>query len=348
MGRTNPSLGQQPQAHRKKARAKYAKTTINKTIPAMLISDTRARNGVENATLVADPPPADKQPGDKDSFLHEPRFSLQVTDSITAALSAFEESGSGQQYPSRNRVGILNMASPLRPGGGVLNGATSQEEFLCVRTTLYPSLKESFYRLPEVGGVWTPDVLIFRSGDSPGIDLEKGKRRHVGVLTAAMLRFPDLDDDGSGYANAKDRGTAEAQMRAAMRIFQAQHVDHVILGAWGCGAYGNPVKEIASLWRKVLRSGSRQEPWTGVKEVIFAIRDKSTAEEFGQCFGDGLVVSRQPEVSDEEGEEVDDPASMELELKIADIKAQISNARTPLLRSGLEGILNSLERQAHG
>jgi len=38
------------------------------------------------------------------------------------------------------------MASPLRPGGGVLTGATSQEEFLCARTTLYPSLREKFYR----------------------------------------------------------------------------------------------------------------------------------------------------------------------------------------------------------
>jgi hypothetical protein len=58
---------------------------------------------------------------------------------------------------------ILNMASPLRPGGGVLTGATSQEEFLCARTTLLPSLNESFYRLPEFGGVYTRDVLVFRS-----------------------------------------------------------------------------------------------------------------------------------------------------------------------------------------
>ncbi|KAF3484209.1 TIGR02452 family protein [Arthroderma uncinatum] len=314
----------------------------------MLASDSRARNGVENAILVVDPPIADRQTEAKDSSLHEPKLSIQVTDSITAALSVLREKSPGQQYHSHNRVGILNMASPLRPGGGVLNGATSQEEFLCLRTTLYPSLKESFYRLPEVGGVWTPDVLIFRSGDSPGTDLEKGERRHVGVLSAAMLRFPDIDDDGAGYANEKDRGTAEAQMRATMRIFHAQNINHVILGAWGCGAYGNPIKEIASLWRKVLRNGPQQEPWAGVKEVIFAIRDNSTAEEFGQWFGDDLVISRQPEVSVEEDEDADDTASMELELKIADIKVQISNARTPLLRTGLEGILNSLERQLHG
>ena len=87
------------------------------------------------------------------------------------------------------------MASPLRPGGGVLTGATSQEEFLCARTTLLPSLRESFYRLPEIGAVFTHDVLVFRGSGSladAGQELGPGERFWVDVVSAGMLRFPEL------------------------------------------------------------------------------------------------------------------------------------------------------------
>ena len=113
---------------------------------------------------------------------------------------------------NNGRLAILNLASPLRPGGGFLNGATAQEEALCMRTTLYPALKEEFCRLPEVGAVYTPDVLMFRS-HLPGYpDLPKYNRFFVDVVTSAMHRMPDIEEEKDGekrYANEKDRLLAE-------------------------------------------------------------------------------------------------------------------------------------------
>ncbi len=100
------------------------------------------------------------------------------------------------------------MASPLRPGGGVLNGATSQEESLCARSTLLPSLREECYRLPEIGGICSPDVLVFRvPGAGEDKELPKAERFYVDVVSSAMIRFPetteknsqgDVDGDESG------------------------------------------------------------------------------------------------------------------------------------------------------
>ncbi|KAM7196268.1 tigr02452 family [Naviculisporaceae sp. PSN 640] len=216
------------------------------------------------------------------------------------------------------------MASPLRPGGGVLSGATSQEESLCRRTTLYPSLRDEFYRLPEVGGVYTPDVLVFNSGlhrprskrksteadqeqdgvsemdleaeseDETEIEGETGDVKiddkkdwfHVDVITAAMLRFPDLVEQDKAtdhltekvYANQSDREMAVRQMRAVMRI-------------------GNPVEEIARAWRKVIFGISRKAKGKKVAgeverylniEIVFAIKDRRTADAFAAAFGAGL------------------------------------------------------------
>jgi len=57
MGRTEPShapLAQQ--SHRKEQRAKHARLTINKTIPNLLKTNYRARQGIEKAELIVDPP----------------------------------------------------------------------------------------------------------------------------------------------------------------------------------------------------------------------------------------------------------------------------------------------------
>lgn len=293
---------------RRDARAKKAKAFLNKTVPLVLQSNTRARRGVEAACLVVDPPKCEssqeavrrdgpsgktlpKDAGPEPSTLAI-RITLRVTDTLEAASRLMP------------RVAVLNMASPLRPGGGILTGATSQEECLCGSTTLYPSLREDFYRLPDVGGVYTPDVLVVRSWDPQGDDLPVSKRFFVDVVTAAMLRMPDVE--GNVYVEDKDKEIVLRKMRAVMRMVKGRGVDRLVLGAWGCGAYGNPVREIARAWKKVLygRKGKDKddgEGWDGL-EVVFAIKDRKMADIFATEFGGGLIVEGND--AEEEAEEV--------------------------------------------
>ncbi|UNI17638.1 hypothetical protein JDV02_003966 [Purpureocillium takamizusanense] len=408
-----PARTRAERASARDARAKAARAFINKTVPALLKANARARRGVEAAERIVDPPPwrpttptttavasssssppslASSHPEEecvaasgellrggrrgerRDAHRRAPRrrqehehgdhpppqmhITLQVADTLDAAArlvaeealdNASHDSGSGrgrgcarrrhQQQGGGGRVAVLNMASPLRPGGGVLTGATSQEERLCARTTLYPSLRESFYRLPDVGGVYTPDVLVCRSwgdesspssssssfssssgGGGGGVHamlLPPGKRFYVDVLTAAMLRMPDTtvqsvataDTEAAAattttattkapgealryrYSEPRDRELAHRQMRAALRILCGRGVTRVVLGAWGCGAYGNPVGEVARAWRAVL-CGRGGEGWDGLR-VVFAIRDAGLARAFADAFGLGLVAAAQ-------------------------------------------------------
>ncbi|KAF2627372.1 hypothetical protein BU25DRAFT_410972 [Macroventuria anomochaeta] len=283
-----------------------------------------------------------------------------TTDSLTAAqiLSSI----SNKPTKKSSNVCILNMASPLRPGGGVLAGATSQEEFLCARTTLLPSLKEPFYRLPEYGGIYTPDVLVFRTpgplGDSHG-ELGAGERYYVDVISAGMLRFPDLEgeEDEMKRLGKRDRDVAERKMRAVLRIAEAKGVKKLVLGAWGCGAYGNPVVDVAEAWNRVLSGtltvGGKKgkmavnETWPNLENVLFAISNHKMAKEFARAFGGGVEAEDGPRSFDEDDEEEDekDRAAQELRTKIEEMESQISKVWNVDLKSRLGVVLDGLKAQ---
>ncbi|ROV93194.1 hypothetical protein VMCG_08721 [Cytospora schulzeri] len=368
MGRTEPSIGRPPPAFRRDARAKKAKATINKVIPSLLSAHPRARRGIDAADLIVAPKPqmpskVIETPSSEKSAsapgLPSPRLTIRACDTLTAAHSLLNSPAN-----TTKKVAILNMASPLSPGGGFVNGATSQEEYLCMRTTLLPSLRDEFYRLPEVGCVFTPDVLVFR--DAEGNDLDKKDRWFVDVISAAMLRLPetevDEDTGRGGYVHQKDRELVVDKMRAVMRVAQMRGAQKVVLGAWGCGAYGNPVGEIARAWRRVLlgggegkgkgkRKGAKStditETWEAVEEVVFAISDAGMADGFKAAFGDGLEWA--DEMADEDDSAGEDNAEetrvREVQERMAELRLRIGRAPNERMKSGLEAVLAGLKSQ---
>ncbi|KAM0421000.1 hypothetical protein ACHAPT_011243 [Fusarium lateritium] len=372
MGRTEPSVGRPPAAFRKDVRAKKAKATINQVIPQLLSAHPRARRGIEAAELIVNPPSKDhtaetKKPTSQDKNAQAdppgPRLSLQVADTLTAAHSLLaRDTPSGVTLDLSNkhaRVAILNMASPLCPGGGFLNGASSQEESLCMRTTLLPSLKDEHYRLPELGAIFTPDVLVFRDEEAEDV-LDKNDRWFVDCISAAMLRDPEIDvnDLGRGsYTHDKDRELVLQKMRMVMRVCQAKGVKRVVAGAWGCGVFRNPVGEVAHAWKKVLlqpkkngkgkQKGSK-ETWDGVEEVVFAIKDPGMAEAFAEAFGEGLVRKESTGSAEDEEDEETDPEEVkrqELQVKIRELEQRIEAATNPKVKEGLTSILEGLRKQ---
>lgn len=302
---------------------------------------------------------------------------MMTTDALTAAHmlahpSLYDATAANtprQTSKKQPNPCILNMASPLRPGGGLLTGATSAEETLCARTTLLPSLKESFYRLPEYGGIYTHDVLVFRSalplGDSAG-ELSPTERWYVDVISAGMLRFPELEgeEEDEKRLSKKDREIVESKIRGVLRIAEQKGVKRLVLGAWGVGAYGNPTRDVAEAFAKVLggrsshpSSGSKKNsksPSTGVEtfpsieNIIFAIPTHKVANDFAAAFGGKIEVEEGPGASAEDGDEEDDEedkVTEELRSKIQEMEGQISQVWNPDLKVRLGAILEGLRTQ---
>ncbi|KAK1485653.1 hypothetical protein CCUS01_03794 [Colletotrichum cuscutae] len=368
MGRTQPSVGQPPAAFRKAARAKKAKVTLNQLIPSLLSTHPRARRGIDSAELIIEPQSAIKEnrtPKAEGADVSETNgpfhIRLQVADTLTAAHALVtEKAESNRPVDTSNketRVAVLNMASPLTPGGGFVNGAGSQEESLCMRTTLLPSLKDEYYRLPELGAIYTPDVLVFRDEDADDV-LEKRDRWFVDCISAAMLRNPEIERDEytgfSHYVQEKDRQLILEKMKIVLRICQLKGIKKIVLGAWGCGAYGNPVAEVAKAWKKALlprndgkgKKKGNKETWSGIEEVVFAIKDTGMADAFQEAFGKGIERDVEAEV-DESDEEIDiaQKNKEELQARIAALQQRIDATPNPQVKTGLNSILAGLISQ---
>ncbi|CZT06845.1 uncharacterized protein RAG0_12479 [Rhynchosporium agropyri] len=312
----------------KSDRAKLAKKTINKFIPHLIEVDARVREGVQQSELIhysptdakasqaIASPEAESAPSESsheteagnpskrrklealqklDSFQStpkpstsssavQPRIRIIKSDTFDAAEATL------RAHPKAS-VAVLNMASALQPGGGVLRGALAQKEALCVRSTLHPSLDPSFYRIPLLAAIYSPDVLVFRGSDL--VDLPKFDWFHTAVIICAALRQPDVEKGKDGkmiYSDKKEREVMMDKIRLIFQIAKDKGITHLILGALGCGAYRNPPEEVAVMFRKVLLEGRRHEGVTGIEEVTFAIfNEGENLTSFKEMFEDIMV-----------------------------------------------------------
>jgi uncharacterized protein (TIGR02452 family) len=166
------------------------------------------------------------------------------------------------------RVCLLDCASEGHFGGGYKGGARAQEEDLCRRSTLAdqadPTLngRVSVYPLHDncafVGG-----VTVFRD-PAPGYVLLE-EPFLVDILITAALNKPRLHN---GHLLAEDIATTKLRIFNLIATAAQAGAEILVLGALGCGAFGNPPEDIALLFQEALAL------FPGVfKEVVFAILD---------------------------------------------------------------------------
>ncbi|MBL8918279.1 MAG: TIGR02452 family protein [Myxococcaceae bacterium] len=174
---------------------------------------------------------------------------------------------------------VLNFASARNPGGGFLKGARAQEEAICRASGLYVCIEgdgmyahHGAHRDPLYSSwvIHTPAVPVFRGPDDALLEAPWC----VDVLTSpAPNAKVALERDPSRQAEL-ERVFAER----VERVFRvaAHHGDEaLVLGAWGCGAFGNEPAMVARLFGEAL------ERWRGAfSHVTFAVLDGSPERRF--------------------------------------------------------------------
>lgn len=175
---------------------------------------------------------------------------------------------------------VLNMASFIRPGGGVENGSRAQEEDLCRRSNLLQSLyafssdkctlldydipKRLKYPIPMYGGIYSPNITVFRNALSYSY---MNIPFTCSVISVAALRNPEIDSK-TGELAEQGSTVMKGKIRAILRIAILNKHSKLVLGALGCGAYHNPPRHIARLFKEVLEE---KEFKNSFSEICFAI-----------------------------------------------------------------------------
>ena len=170
-----------------------------------------------------------------------------------------------------SKIAVMNFANAFHPGGGVVKGASAQEECLCRTSTLYPllyrnSLRE-FYNYhsqknsPKASDslIYTEGVVICKSDEDFPKRLPKEEWVSVDVITIAA---PDLRDKSNQYAPVVGGGTymndAELfgyHVRRAIHMLTVaayKGAETLVLGAFGCGAFQNNPEVVARAYKTAL------------------------------------------------------------------------------------------------
>lgn len=166
-------------------------------------------------------------------------------------------------YKDRGRTAILDFASGTNPGGGARSGSNAQEESLCRISTLLPLLESEkaatyYFRNRETtNGMYTdsvilaPDITFFRHDDEkmkvlPEIDW---MRADVIVIPAPNLRrtgVPVGNDSRTRYEHILQK-----RIETIFKTATYSGADILILGAFGCGVFGNNPETVCKMFRKV-------------------------------------------------------------------------------------------------
>jgi uncharacterized protein (TIGR02452 family) len=183
---------------------------------------------------------------------------------------------------SKEKIGLLNMASEYSPGGGVKKGSVAQEEDICRRTSLYPTLSKHRYPLAPDELIFSPNVKILKSSS---YQLYSSFYNIDGVVSSAAIRRPILTRSNEFRSNDKELLYNKIQMM--LETFEYHNIQHLILGAWGCGAFRNPPKEVAIAFKNMLFSDRFKGSFT---KVTFAIaNNKNNYDEFMNVFRDSTI-----------------------------------------------------------
>ena len=179
----------------------------------------------------------------------------------------------------------LNFANGISPGGGFLNGARAQEEVLCRSSALFLTLLDDpMYEAHRKRSrpdstdwaILSPDVPVFRNDDGT----ELSEPWLLSVITCAAPVATRVGQPESG-------DLLQQRIHRVLDIASSHGYSTLVLGAWGCGAFGNDPHRTARDFRDALAGD-----FAGAfSEVVFAITDWSRERRFLGPFRDTFAVS---------------------------------------------------------
>ncbi|CAF3290539.1 unnamed protein product [Rotaria sp. Silwood2] len=197
---------------------------------------------------------------------------------------------------------LLNMANAHSPGGGYRRGDGAQEENLFRRSDYFRSLdmdlddgkptarfyctstcelkplieRDRMYPMDEFGAIYTSGLTVFRQPENVGYAFMDKPMFNVCAIAIAAYREPKLNNNDKNLLSSKYSIGMRKKIENIFAIAHHHNHDCLVLSAFGCGAFRNPPKHVATIFKSVI------EQYGGFfKKICFAIiDDHNTGQEF--------------------------------------------------------------------
>ena len=160
---------------------------------------------------------------------------------------------------------ILNFASFTRPGGGFIKGSIAQEEALCHVSNLYNILlgfKNKYdenYKKPSFNNGLYDNWAIY----SPNVYFKINEvQRYANVITCPAPNYTVYKEKSDNDILYDD--ILRSRIKYVLDIAKVNDQKTLILGAFGCGVFGNDPTKVAIMFKSLLRNYK-------FKKIIFAI-----------------------------------------------------------------------------
>jgi len=175
---------------------------------------------------------------------------------------------------------VLNFASAKNPGGGFLSGARAQEESLACRSALIACLEGrpmyEFHRqrrdpLYTSWAMYSPDVPVFRDDAGSLLPAPYACSFITAPAPNAKVVLQRAPERAGEVASAM-----RERVDRVLAIAAAHGERDLVLGAWGCGVFGNNTRDVAEMFADAL-SGRFAAVF---HSVSFAVLDSSQSRKF--------------------------------------------------------------------
>ncbi len=184
------------------------------------------------------------------------RFDCENEDALVLAQKKYQElKRNGEEAP---KILVLNLASATQPGGHTRKGAGGQEEDLCRRTSLLLSLESEdakrYYnynnslktRMGSDAVMLSHYTQVIKNSDNETLSVPFS----VCMMTcsAPMVRL-----GFEGMSQQEYEKMFYKRICGLLLVAASQNYRNLILGAFGCGVYGNDAAVVSDLFSRAIR-----------------------------------------------------------------------------------------------
>lgn len=183
---------------------------------------------------------------------------------------------------------VMNFANAIHPGGGFLKGARAQEEALCRCSTLYKSISsnkafEMYHYNRRNSSPVDSDYMLL----SPNVSVFRNKELELlpEPFNVSVITIPAPNKNGRAR-NVQQDILDKVMMNRIRKMFWAAArygYRNLVLGAWGCGAFGHDTATVASYFYKILIDEKYNMLFDTVAFAI--LNDERKIDAFASVFG---------------------------------------------------------------